>query len=128
LFFWVFLLYYFRGSWFNQLPQSKILFNLALFLGGFGHIAGLIPSGFRYLMISRFLFFGLIILALTQKTFYQKVQRFNFLTIPVLGYHLIFLIRIGFEYMTLNTFIGNVFTAFLFPRLTPLIEIIKGNF
>lgn len=128
LFFWIFMLYFYRRTWVNQLPKAETLFSLALFLGGFAQIASLVPSGFRYIVIVRLLFYGIIILALTQKAFYNKMKWYNFITIPLLGFYLVFLIRVGFEYMGINTLFGNPILAVIFSEQTPLINFVKDLF
>jgi len=106
----------------------KRLFAFALFIAGFANIASLVPSGGRFLTIANGLFYAVFVLILIQPALASKVRYVKTLTVPLLLFSLIFSIRVGFDYMSFFTIIGNPLLVLTGIEQTPLIEFVKDLF
>lgn len=128
IYIWVFILFIKQRRWEKILSPAINVFTLALMLGSFANIAAGVPSGSRYLVLSGFLFFVVIIMLLGQRKQLIKLQWLEYLSIPLLAFLVIFKIRMGFDFTGILTFIGNPFLAVFVDSQTPIIEFIKGIF
>lgn len=113
-------MYLTKKLWLNQLKTVKVMLVTGLLIGIITSLLSGLPSINRFNAISFFLLLG------SYLSLYPSIsKRFQFLTyliIPFLLFWMIVKIRIGFDYLTLNTVMGNVFTMF-FEELNEIVLI-----
>jgi hypothetical protein len=122
---WVILVYIKRNSWLQGRPQLKMFFDFSLFFGGFAQIASLMPSGFRFMTIAYLSFFTVFVLLLSVRKRPALMKAFAYISLPLIAFVIIFLVRVGTAYFGVLIFIGNPILNFLIPDQTPLIDIVK---
>lgn len=102
------------------------ILKFALFFGVFANIVSVVPSGFRFLVISN----SLIWFAIAAFFLRNNLYSMNGIKVKILSGVIIFNIIIGFRYvfdiMPIELFIGNPILVFLGTSGVPLIEFIKG--
>ncbi len=128
LYFWVFILYFNKKYWQNKYGHIKKLMCFGLLLGFFAQLMAHIPSGGRYMTLVSVILFGVFSLLISDTYISNKLKIFQRLSIPFLAFYCIFLIRIGFDYIGISTFLGNPLTALFTHDETPLIEWVKHIF
>ncbi|RCX05691.1 EpsG family protein [Schleiferia thermophila] len=129
LYLWTILAFAFYDKWSKNLPKIKNLFLLGLFIGGFAKIAGLVPSGGRFLVLSNFIFCMVFIFLIAEFTVFRfKVQWAKQITYLPLTFYLIFAFRTGMDYYGPLLFVGNPLFALVMDDQIPLIEFIKSVF
>lgn len=113
-------MYLTKKLWLNHLKTVKVILVTGLLIGIITSLLSGLPSINRFNAISFFLLLG------SYLSLYPSIsKRFQFLTyliIPFLLFWMIVKIRIGFDYLTLNTVMGNVFTMF-FEELNEIVLI-----
>lgn len=125
IYIWVFITFINRRKWVEENPEILKLFMLALFLGGFAQIASLLPSGGRFISISRSLFYPVFILLFSSLYLNRLSKIIILLTIPLLLFTILFAIRIGFEFTGAFAFFGNPFLSIFINEQTKLIDFVK---
>jgi hypothetical protein len=125
---WVIAIFLLKRYWSKQLPDVSKLFALALFMGGFAQIASLVPSGGRFMVIANSLLWAVLILIIGQNYFYNKLKPLKLATFPLLGFSLIFSIRVGMDFYGISALVSNpLFSIFLADQV-PLIQFVKQIF
>jgi len=122
---WIITVFIYRRYWINQLPKVTSLFAFALFFGGFAQLASLIPSGARFLALSNFLFLSIFILIINSKLIISKIRVLQYITYPLIGFSIVFLVRVGLDYIGVLAFLGNPIVALIVDDQTPIIEMVK---
>lgn len=125
---WIIALYSLRSQWIRQFPEASRLFAMALFIGGFAQIAALVPSGGRFEIITTLLVWGVIVLLLGQGVFNNKLKPLKLLTFPLLGFGVIFSVRLGMSFFGISALVSNPLIALFYTDQVPLIDFIKGLF
>jgi hypothetical protein len=125
---WIIAIFVLKRFWSKQLPDITKLFALALFVGGFAQIASLVPSGGRFMVIANSLLWAVFILIIGQNIFFNKLKVLKLATLPLLGFSLIFSIRVGMDYFGISAIVSNpLFSIFLADQV-PLIQFVKQVF
>jgi hypothetical protein len=119
-----FLFFSFRHVIMNN-RQLYILFCFSLFICGWANIASLVPSGSRFMTLSYTITFAFLILLFTEFPVPKIANRIKLLAIPFLIFYCLYNIRVGFDYMGISTFVGNIFTALLIKDTNPIMNFIK---
>lgn len=108
----------------DKLVDILPLFAFALLIYGFSNILACVPSGGRYITISK-MFMGSVYLLVYGKMYsiphFRKVLPY---VLFLLAFSLIFEIRKGLDFYGIGLF-GNFITAMLVDDRTPLINLIK---
>lgn len=125
---WVIAIYIKRKTWLQSFSMARELFMYALYLAGWAQLAGLIPSGGRFLLVAEFLFMFIISLILINSNKSSSPYRLARILSPLLFFVILYRIRIGFDFTGLLTFAGNLPLAFSFSHQTSLMELIKSLF
>jgi hypothetical protein len=127
---WVIVVFFSQRYWHDDSKRIlKKVFAFALFIGGWANIAALVPAGGRFLIITNGLFYFIFVLSLIQPKIMFKFKTIRMFTIPFLLFSLIFSLRLGFDFISFLTVIGNPFlVAIVDFEQTPLIEFIKKLF
>jgi hypothetical protein len=128
LYSWIIFLFVRHFKWSKYLTGTERTFTFALFLGTFANLASGIPSGGRYLTLSTFLFFAVIIITLSQKKRLIYPPWLKYFSIGMLTYVVVFNVRLGLDYMGVSTFISNPIMALFAKDTKPLIEFVKEFF
>ncbi len=123
---WVTISFIKRKEWKGSNENYFHLFLFALFLGGFANLASNVPSGARFVTLSNALFYALFVLLLGKN--YLKSYWLKIITVPFISFAVIFLIRLGFDFIGILTVAGNPLMAPFYGTQTPLINFIKGFF
>jgi hypothetical protein len=61
-----------RKSWFNISPDGESLYNFTLFFGGWAQIAASVPSMGRFILIVNNIFFVVLVLIISKKTYLRS--------------------------------------------------------
>lgn len=122
---WVTLFFLKSGKWKHQLPQLYNLFLFGLLFGAAAHLAAHVPSGGRFLTISNLIFFAVFAGVTGSKLVSIQHKVISAITVFLLGFSVIFNIRVGLDYIGFLTFIGNPFIAPIFDNQVPIIDFIK---
>lgn len=125
---WAIGVYFTRKVWAPPSPALVRLFGYALFLGGCAQIVSLIPSGLRFVVVAYSLFYAAFILVMAHMPVKGSVAMLRTASVPLLLYLAICNLRMGFDFMGMNTFLGNPVLAFFSEEQIPLIEYIKQLF
>ena len=128
LYTWIIVVFIKYKNWLDGHPNLKQLFNFGLFFGSFAQIASLIPSGGRFIIIYNLVFFTIFVLLLAQKFRPLLITKLARVSLPFLIFAIIFLIRMGTEFMGFLTLFGNPVLAAMFEEKLPLISYIKNLF
>jgi len=128
LYTWVVITFFKKKIWYRTFPDLKQLFGLALFMGGFAQIASLIPSGGRFGIISKALFYAVFLIIISYIKFNKIIEFLKLMTIPLLVFIIVFSIRVGLDFIGILTFFGNPFIAVFIDEQTPLIYFVKQLF
>jgi hypothetical protein len=128
LYAWVLILYFNRKYWQDKYENINKLMGFGLFLGIFALLASHMPSGGRFMTLVNVILFGVFTLLLSAPVASNKSKIFQHISIPFLAFYCIFLIRVGFDYIGLSTFMGNPLTALFVRDETPLIVLVKQIF
>ena len=123
---WIIFAFLKRKDWKDNYKTYYNLFLFALFLGSLANIASNVPSGGRFLTVSKGLFYALFVLLLGKN--YLQLKWLKIISFPLLAYAAIFQIRVGFEYMGFLTVAGNPLIALFIDTQTPLIDFVKEIF
>ncbi len=125
---WAIGVYLTRKVWAPPSPALVRLCGFALFLGGCAQIVSLIPSGLRFVVVAYSLFYAVFILVMAHMPVKGSVVLLRKASIPLLLYLVICNLRMGFDFMGMNTFLGNPLLALFSEEQIPLIEYIKQLF
>ncbi len=125
---WVVAIFLWRRRLLGNMPKFQTLFSFALFIGGWTQLAALVPSGTRFMVVSNSIFYAIILMALAQRNFGNRIRWLMKASIPFLLFIIVFAIRTGFSYMGFLTIFGNPTLAFIIDEQTPLIEFVKSIF
>lgn len=126
--YWTIQLFVFISYYISRKVNVKELINLfsfSLLIYGVSNILALVPSGARFLVLSKMFMLPAIILLLCK---WLEVNKQNnnvlYLSVPLL-FSVIFEVRVAFDYYGIMLLIGNFFTAPLLVSDIPLINYIK---
>jgi hypothetical protein len=125
---WIITFFVLKRFWSKQLPDITKLFALALFVGGFAQIASLVPSGGRFMVIANSLLWAVLIIIIGQNFFFNKLKFLKLITLPLLGFSLIFSLRVGMDFYGISAIISNPLFAIFLEDQIPLIEFVKQIF
>lgn len=100
------------------------LFAFALLIYGFSNILACVPSGGRYITISKMFMVSVYLLIYGEMYAISYCKKYLPYILTVLAFSLIFNIRKGLEFYGLGLF-GNYITAIFIDDRTPLIYLIK---
>lgn len=129
LYLWTFVAFVFYNKWTKHLPDIRNIFLLGLFIGGFAKIAGLVPSGGRFLVVSNFLFWMVFSLLIAEYAMFRfKLPWIKLMTYLPLTFYLIFAFRMGMDYYGPLLFVGNPLFALFTNDQIPLVEFVKSIF
>ncbi len=115
-------IYLTKKLWENQLNFLRVALVTGLLIGIVTALLSGLPSINRFNAISFFFLLGAYLYL--SPIVFTKVRLLVYLNLPFLIFWLVVKIRIGFDYLTLNTVLGNVFTMFF----EDLNEIVLINF
>ena len=101
----------------------KNLYSFSLFIYSISNVMSSIPSGSRFLIVSKMFMLPFIILLLANNL-YGKKKSILLFYIPLI-FSIIFQIRTGLDYYGIMLFIGNFITASFIVSDVPLINYIK---
>lgn len=107
-----------------QLKNVNDLFSFSLFIYGISNIISLIPSGGRFIILSKMFMIPVFILVLSECRKVILTRKCLWLCIPLI-FSIIFQIRIGLDYYGIMLIVGNFFTAPFITSEIPLIDFIK---
>lgn len=108
-------------------PHLLNLFNFALFIYAFSHILALIPSGGRFIALSKMFMYPTFILFLDRFRYVNAIKIVANFTAILLIYTILFSLRTGTSYFGISIF-GNPFLSFFGEDTTPLIQYVKQIF
>lgn len=121
----LFIFVYQRGNLIQNSKTEKIL-SFALFFGVFANIISIVPSGFRFLSVSNGLMWFVLIPFLINNINTKNWRPIDIVTLSILFLNLI----VGFRYLldtaSIEFFIGNLFSIFIYVTDAPVIEFIKS--
>jgi hypothetical protein len=122
----IFSTFLFGRETLRQRPDLKTLLSFSLLFYGFANILSQVPSGGRFLVLANTFMIPFFIIFLSTlpkvgETFIIKV-----FTVPLLLLFCVVNIRIGMDYCSIMTFIGNPVTVALYSDPNPLIDQIKN--
>jgi hypothetical protein len=103
---------------------EDIFCYILLFYAG-ANIFSFIPSGYRYISVVNIFVFSFLIILLS---LYPNLKGFSvvrLLSVPLLLFYCIIMIRMGMDFYSMMTLIGNPIVAVFQDADTPIIEIIK---
>lgn len=126
IYLWIVFVFIWRKRWLINVPKGSKLYSFALFFAGWAQIAGLVPSGDRFMTISDCLFYAIFILIIVQNYKDKKLKTLTYITSPFLLFVLFIMIRGALDYIGFMLVLGNPFTAIFIKIQTPLIDFIKG--
>lgn len=116
--------YFYFTKYFKSNVALNRLFSFSFLLYGASNIFALIPSGGRYVFLSRLFMLFAIVLSFLSKNPPSNYKKYMPLSL-MLFYPVIFNVRVGFDYYGLSLFIGNFLTTFFWTDNIPLIDFIK---
>lgn len=117
---------YFAGKevW-KKRKDSLRLFSFLLLFYGFANLFSFVSSGGRFYTLANLFSVAFIFLYFYYNRYDNLAKHiFNFM-IPFIGFFLLVNIRIGFDFIGLNTILTNPITALFFQNEISLINIIK---
>lgn len=123
---WIIMVFIKRNEWSAKHKAYFHIFLFALFLGGFANLASHVPSGGRFVVLSKSLFYALFVLLLGKN--YLQLPWLKWISLPLLAFAVIFQIRVGFDYIGFLAVAGNPFFAPFFDTQTALIDFVKSLF
>ena len=123
---WVTATFITREEWKRNYKTYYHLFLFALFIGGFSNLASNVPSGVRFISVTNVLFYALFVLLIGRN--YLSFHWLKLITFPIMLFSVIFLIRLGFDFIGILTIGGNPVLALLYGTQTPFIDFIKSLF
>lgn len=107
-------------------PELMTLFCYSLLLYGFANIFSLVPSGVRFLNVAGTFMFVFFIILISNTPKIRGLDFVKLLSLPLLSFHCLVMIRLGMDYYGLVTVIGNPIFAAFNTDTAPLITGIKG--
>lgn len=126
--YWVIQLFIFISYYISRKVNVKeltYLLSFSLLIYGFSNIMALLPSGGRFLVLSKMFMLPVIILLLSKLLEVKKgYNGILYLSIPLI-FSVIFQMRVGLDYYSIMLLIGNYFTAPFIISDVPLINYIK---
>ncbi|EIM77277.1 hypothetical protein A3SI_06809 [Nitritalea halalkaliphila LW7] len=127
LFIYLFFVFYFKNKKISTLnPRLVYYLSFILLYLAFANFLSNLPSGSRYLVISYFLIFPLILYVVTNVEYDKWIYRVNLLTSPLLLFFFLVRVREGFYFVSSTTIFGNPIVAlFTMGDNVPLDVLIK---
>ena len=118
-----------RKRYIKTVPYFKNLFAFSLYFGIFAQLVSNIPSGSRFIVIQQMLFYTLFIVSIYNFNFLKKIKLLYLFIVIGLSFSLLFKLRMGLDYMSFFTLLGNPIIALAIDeQVTPIIETIKSIF
>lgn len=104
------------------------LFCFGTWFYSWANIASLLPSGGRFLALANYIMIFFIIVYLEEHSHKRLFRVLKISAIPGLLLFMIVQIRIGLQYMSLSTLLGNPILSLFINDQTPLVAYIKDLF
>lgn len=104
------------------------LFSFSLLIYGFSNILSSVPSGGRYIVISRMFMVPVFLLVVSYLPLGKYFKSMLPLLLSLLAFSFVFEIRKGMDYYGITLILGNFFTVPFLESNIPLISLIKQIF
>lgn len=112
----------------NKIIENKIalnLFSFAILFYAFANISNLMPQGIRFFNVSSLIFFFMIIYMVSVIELPLIFRKLMLLSVPFLIVIIVVALRMGMDFTSLVTIIGNPIIALAVDYNVPLIELFK---
>jgi len=119
-------IYLFNRPILKKRIDLNTLFSFSLLLYGFANIFSLVPSGGRFIALANSFIFVFFIFYISSAPTNKNFSILSAMTVPLLLLYCVVALRLGTEFFSLTTIIGNPVYAILNPYNIPVFEAIKG--
>lgn len=106
----------------------KALFCFSTLFYSWANLASLVPSGGRFIALGNLFMIFLIILFIQEHKDQRKLKLISIASIPGLSLFILVAMRLGFDYISMSTLLGNPILALFYHDETPLISYVKSLF
>lgn len=124
----VFSTFLFGREILKERSDLRTLWSFALLFYAFANIVGLIPSADRFLIVANTFMIPYFLLLLVAFPQIGETIIIKILTVPMLLLFCFVQLRIGLDYLSIMTLIGNPFTAALYSNPLSLVAEFKNLF
>jgi hypothetical protein len=121
----IFYIYYNRRIWINESVKFHNFFKFILFFSIFVNISNLVPSGGRMSLISIMLTIYFFVELYPLLKFHASTSALKIVTTPLLLFYVLIQLRIGADFISLETLVGNPISGLLFFDKIAIIDLLK---
>ncbi|TLX75665.1 hypothetical protein E9993_08890 [Labilibacter sediminis] len=110
----------------KMLSGLENLFCYGMLLYAASNIFSFIPSGYRFIHISNTFIISFLFIFINVYNNYKGIGVLKKISVPMLGFYAVVVMRMGMDYYGLMTVMGNPIVAIIQKVDVPLIDVVKG--